>query len=133
MDNMSESAEWDALNDRQKEQAESISELAMKFSKFDQSSLADGAHYAPAKLNPFKADGLVCKNCVFFDELTNGCQVVTGVIEPEAICKLWVIPANLISSPNGQVTRDQLATMKPADVMAAQKAGRLDYLLGKQN
>lgn len=132
MDNLTEATEWASLNDRQKNQAEALSELALEFGKFDQSSLADGAHYAPAKVNPFKAEGMKCQNCIFFDELTNGCQIVTGVIEPEAICKLWVIPESNIVSPNGQLTRAELERMTPAQIEAARKSGRLDYLLGKQ-
>jgi hypothetical protein len=90
--------EYDLLNDRQKEQANDLAEIAVEFGKFDQSPLADGAHYAPASANPFKADGLVCKNCIFFDEMANGCQIVSGDIEPEAICKLWVIPETSITA-----------------------------------
>ena len=88
--------EWDLLNDRQKEQATNNAELAVEFGMFDQSSKANGAHYAPAAKNPFKASGLMCQNCVFFNE--NGqCQLVAGKIEPEAICKLWVIPESKIT------------------------------------
>jgi hypothetical protein len=83
------------LTDRQREQAEATAELAVKFGMFDQTSFADGAHYA-AK-NPFVAEGLMCKNCVFFDETNSQCQVVAGPIVPEAICKLWVIPENMIA------------------------------------
>jgi len=87
--------EWDLLNDRQREMAENNAQTAVEFGMFDQSSKANGAHYAPAKVNPFKAAGLMCQNCVFFNE--NGqCQIVAGTIEPEAICKLWVIPESLI-------------------------------------
>lgn len=83
--------EYDLLNERQKEQAEGLAELTVEFGKFDQSTGADGAHYAPASANPFKAQGLICSNCVFWDEM-GGCQIVSGVIEPEAVCKLWIIP-----------------------------------------
>jgi hypothetical protein len=87
--------EWAMLNERQKEQATNNAELAVEFGMFDQSSKANGAHYAPAAKNPFKASGLMCQNCVFFNE--NGqCQLVAGKIEPEAICKLWVIPETKI-------------------------------------
>ena len=91
-----DAGDWDLLNERQQEQAESIAELATKFGMFDQGSGANGAHYAPAEANPFKAEGLMCRNCIFFDELNNQCQVVSGAIEPEAVCKLWVIPENEI-------------------------------------
>lgn len=133
MADMTENAEWQSLNDRQKAHAQAVSTLAIQFGKFDQSSGSDGAHYAPAKLNPFKGEGLMCQNCVFFDELNNQCQIVTGPIEPEAICKLWVIPEDSVTLPIGQLTRSQVEAMSPTEVMAAKKAGRLDYLLGKSN
>lgn len=131
MAEMTESQEWASLNDRQKAQAESLAELALEYGKFDQSTGADGAHYAPAKVNPFKAEGMICQNCIFFDELNNGCQIVTGSIEPEAICKLWVIPEGALTLPAGQVTREQLKTMTPEQIMAAKNAGQLDAILGK--
>lgn len=133
MTDMTESQEWASLNDRQKAHAESLAELALEYGKFDQSSMADGAHYAPAKVNPFKADGLMCQNCIFFDELNNGCQIVTGNIEPEAICKLWVIPESNIAQAPGQLTRADLESMTPDQIMAAKKTGALDHLLGGQN
>ena len=96
--------EWDLLNDRQKELAESYTETALKFGMFNQSSLADGAHYAPAAVNPFKASGMICSNCVFFSEEANQCMIVEGILEPEAICKLWVIPEQYISEPGHPAT-----------------------------
>lgn len=84
--------DWTLLNDRQRKQAEDLAELSLEFGMFDQSTGANGAHYAPADKNPFKAEGLKCGNCVFFNESNNQCQIVTGIIEPEAVCKLWVIP-----------------------------------------
>lgn len=92
-----EMEEWGLLNERQQSQAEDLAKLAVEYGRFDQSAKANGAHYAPAAANPFKAAGLVCKNCVFFDEMSNGCQIVTGDIEPEAVCKLWVIPESMIT------------------------------------
>jgi len=65
------------------------------FGKFDQSSLPDGAHYAPGDKNPFKADGLMCSNCEFYAG-PRGCELVAGDIDPEGICKLWVIPRTLV-------------------------------------
>jgi len=89
-------AEWDLLNERQQEQAENQANLALEYGMFNQSTDADGAHYAPASNNPFKADGLVCNNCVFYNENAQQCQIVEGMIEPEAICKLWVIPESYL-------------------------------------
>lgn len=96
--------EYELLNDRQQEQANDLAEMAVEYGKFDQSTGADGAHYAPADANPFKAQGLMCSNCVFYDEL-NGCQIVSGVIEPEAVCKLWIIPEVTILEAEASAAR----------------------------
>lgn len=126
-----DSQEWDSLNERQQDLANDLAEIALEYGKFDQSSLADGAHYAPAAANPFKAEGLKCENCIFFDELGNGCQIVSGLIENEAVCKMWIIPESLLPIVPGQLTRSDLETMTPTEIMAAKAAGRLDVLLGK--
>lgn len=94
-----DAGDWDLLNERQQEQAENQSELALEYGMFDQSSGPNGAHYAPADKNPFKADGLICDNCIFYNELNQQCQIVEGMIEPEAVCKLWVIPESKIGMP----------------------------------
>lgn len=67
--------------------------IVNQYGPYDQSSLADGSHYAPN--NPFEAQGIKCSNCYFF-EGPRGCEVVSGDIAPEAICKLWIIPSELI-------------------------------------
>ena len=87
-----EMAEWEALSERQKEMAETTAELAMEFGMFKQDSSADGAHYFDGSKNPFKTEGIKCYNCIFFNEDTNQCIVVEGQIDPEGLCKLWVIP-----------------------------------------
>ena len=83
------------LTDRQKMMYENYETCVETHGKFDQSSKANGAHYAPAEANPFKEEGLVCGNCVFFLG-GGGCELVAGQIENEGICKLWIIPEDLI-------------------------------------
>jgi len=83
------------LNDRQKMMYEHYEHVVEEYGKFDQSAKANGAHYAPSALNPFKDEGMVCGNCVYF--IGGGkCEIVSGKIEPNAICKLWIIPQELI-------------------------------------
>lgn len=85
----------DKLTDRQKMLYEAYEKVAEEYGKFDQSAKANGAHYAPASKNPFKEAGMVCGNCVYF--IGGGaCEIVSGKIEPMAICKLWIIPEQLI-------------------------------------
>ncbi len=83
------------LNPRQKLMYDQYEQLVEMFGKFDQTSKANGAHYAPAKANPFIKQGMICSNCVFFMG-GQGCEIVAGKIEPNAVCKLWIIPEDLI-------------------------------------
>lgn len=82
------------LTPRQKMLYEHYEMVADEFGSFNKGSGPDGAHYASAANNPFKKDGLICANCAFY--MNNGCEIVSGKIEPEAICKLWIIPSDLL-------------------------------------
>lgn len=84
------------LNSRQKMMYEQYEDCVSMHGLFDKTALGNGAHYAPAAKNPFIKEGLICSNCVFFRG-GQGCEIVAGKIEPNAICKLWIIPDNLIS------------------------------------
>lgn len=78
---------------RQMQQQVAYQRVVEVFGKFDQTAGPDGAHYMDA--NPFKKDGIACANCVFY-EGPRGCEIVEGEIDPDAICKLWVIPGDLM-------------------------------------
>lgn len=78
---------------RQKAMYEMYETIAKKFGKWDGGIGANGAHYVAN--SPFKDEGMVCSNCSFFLG-GKGCEIVEGNIEPEAICKLWIIKENLI-------------------------------------
>ena len=80
----------DVLNPRQKCQYEAFEWIAEKFGKWDKGSEDNGAHYMEAEDNPFKKDGMICANCVFY-EGGQGCEIVSGTIDPNALCKLWII------------------------------------------
>lgn len=77
------------LSPRQREMVENYSDIEETFGPFDQSTGPDGAHYAPE--SPFASEGLLCQNCVFYRG-PRGCGLVSGDIDPNGICKLWVIP-----------------------------------------
>ena len=83
------------LNERQMAMVDYYCEVIAEYGKFDQTSMADGAHYADK--NPFVAEGLKCANCVFY-EGGQQCHLVDGVIKPDAICKLWVIDQTLVGA-----------------------------------
>ena len=82
--------EREGLTPRQKALYESYEDVVDIFGMFDQSDGPDGAHYIPAAKNAFKAKGIRCDACAFW-EAPNGCEIVSGKIEPAAACKLWII------------------------------------------
>lgn len=82
---------------RQRAIYEALEQVAGTFGMFDQSTGPDGAHYVDGSGNPFVPDGLACRNCAFFVG-GGGCEVVSGVVDPDGVCKLWVIPGDLIAA-----------------------------------
>lgn len=93
----------DRLQPRQAALYEAYEAIAEEYGKFDQSNGPNGAHYV-AK-SPFQNEGLACANCVFY-EGGRGCEVVSGSIAPEAICKLWVIDAGLLKARGADVHKE---------------------------
>lgn len=83
------------LNPRQEAQYEAIEAVVEIFGKYNQSTDADGAHYGPGEKNPFQSEGLMCGNCTFF-EGPRACELVEGDIDPMGICKLWIIPQEIV-------------------------------------
>jgi HK97 family phage prohead protease len=98
------------LSPRQRAQYEATEGVVELFGQFSQGVDADGAHYAP--VSPYAADGMVCSSCVFF-EGGRGCEVVAGDISPEGICKLWVIPADLMANPEPMVDPAPVVQVDP--------------------
>jgi len=66
--------------------------------KFDKTAGPDGAHYM--EVNPWSGEGLKCGNCAFYkaDGSIGTCEVVEGIINPQALCKLWIIPEKLMGT-----------------------------------
>jgi hypothetical protein len=79
---------------RQGKLYEAMEGIVEDLGAFDQTSGANGAHYMPT--NPFAGEGIKCANCAFYDG-ARACEVVGGDIDPEAVCKLWIIPEALIA------------------------------------
>ena len=100
--------DWEGLNERQSDQAESYCEIVMEYGQFDQSSGPDGAHYGGASDNPFKSDGLKCSSCVFFED--GACHLVSGQIDPDGVCKLWIIPETNAGEQDNSVEEVAKAT-----------------------
>lgn len=94
------------LNERQTALYEAVECVVEQFGQFDQDARANGAHYMPE--SPFVAEGLACANCAFYDG-ARACEVVRGDIDPAGVCKLWIIPADLIvrsTVPNASTRSD---------------------------
>lgn len=70
-----------------------IEAVVETFGPFDQSAGPDGAHY----MAPSPFSDLQCGSCAFF-EGPRGCEVVAGDIDPGAVCKFWLIPADLLAA-----------------------------------
>lgn len=81
------------LSNRQRIMYEFFELVAKKMGKWDKSGGPEGAHYVEE--HPFGKNGMKCINCSFFQG-GNRCEIVSGDIDPEAICKLWVIREDLI-------------------------------------
>jgi hypothetical protein len=82
--------DWPGLNERQSDLAEAYCDIAEEYGQFDQTDGVNGAHYGDGSNNPFKSEGLKCVSCIFYEE--GACHIVSGQIDPEGICKLWIIP-----------------------------------------
>lgn len=110
------------LNDRQLKQVEDQYAIVEQFGMYDQSTDANGAHYAPEEANPFIAEGLICGNCVFF-EGGGACEIVQGEIAANAVCKLWVIPESLVvAASEEEGSRMKITT--PMTITAADSNSR---------
>jgi hypothetical protein len=88
---LSEEYEGEELTPRQMALTNAYIAITDTYGKFGWGTDSEGAHYTPAEKNPFKAEGLVCKNCALYAEDSYSCSIVSGIIEEEAICKFWVI------------------------------------------
>jgi len=82
------------MNARQDALEEAIDCIVETFGQFEQDSGGNGAHYMSE--SPFTAQGIQCSSCTFYDGMRS-CEAVKGDIDPAGICKLWIIPSDLIS------------------------------------
>jgi HK97 family phage prohead protease len=67
---------------------EALEDIAEENGQWPQAG-ADGAHYM--EKSPFADAGMRCQNCVFWNPEGN-CDIVSGAIAEDGLCKLWVIP-----------------------------------------
>ena len=119
---------------------EVLEETVDVFGQFDQGIGAQGAHYVGPEDNVFASEGMVCSNCAFY-EGPRACEIVSGDIDPAAVCKFWVIPESLLTiedpaeliveeepmmemeSARSTETRSDLYRDVPFEVRAAEDTG----------
>jgi hypothetical protein len=103
------------LTDRQVALYDAIEMTVEEYGLFDRGIGGNGAHYATAEQNPFKTEGIACKNCVFY--LANRCEIIDGEIEEDAVCKFWIIPESALTmeAPVEPMTEAEPAPMEPAE------------------
>jgi len=100
------------LSERQCALGDALETVAEQYGQFDQTSGPDGSHYVEP--SPFTRDGLACANCKFF-EGPRSCEIVSGDIAPDAICKFWIIPADLVGrSEATMLDKDRSASVESA-------------------
>ena len=83
------------LTPRQVAHYDALEMVAEMFGPWGQGTDSEGAHYVAE--SPFSSEGLVCSNCAFY-EGGRACEIVSGDIAPEGICKLWIISNRLVAT-----------------------------------
>ena len=97
----------DELNERQQVLYNQIEDVVGRYGAFNTGIGADGAHYMSTENNPFAEDGMKCSNCVFF-EGGGGCEILNVEVQPEGVCKFWIIPEKLLVGLQKHEAHDQL-------------------------
>lgn len=90
---------------RQKVMYDMNEQIVERLGLFDKGNGADGAHYMDGDDNPFVAEGMNCANCVAFRG-GRACEWVEGDISPNGLCKLWIIPQDLMAHPLEKAEKD---------------------------
>ena len=101
------------LTPRQKMQYEAFEWIAEKFGPWDMGIGANGSHYMEASANPFKKEGMICSNCVFYCG-GRKCEIVSGDIDPNALCKLWIIEDTNLTVSKELSTEEQQDSVNKA-------------------
>ena len=78
------------LSPRQTAHARALAKISNEHGLWTKGLGAYGANYIEASENPYLKKGICCAVCVFYDD--GHCDIVAGSIDPNALCKLWVIP-----------------------------------------
>jgi hypothetical protein len=122
MPNEIEMDEWNELSPRQQDMVEHTLEVVDEYGDYDQGSGANGAHYFDGSKNVFKSENIMCGNCIFYNEEIQKCLVVSGNIDPEGLCKLWVIPEEEMAETTAQETEEDMTEKRDYNAKERQHA-----------
>ena len=84
-----EGADW--MTARQRALADKLDDIAETFGPWDAGIGANGAHYMGPADNPWADDGLACARCAFYRG-GGGCEIVGQQVDPEGLCRFWIVP-----------------------------------------
>jgi hypothetical protein len=112
------------LSERQVAMYDMYEGVVEMYGVFDKGIGANGAHYIGAEGNPFKAEGMACKNCVFY--LANRCEIVDGDIEEDALCKLWIIPESALIAAEVVEEAEEEETEEMTEEMAEEAVAEVE-------
>jgi hypothetical protein len=89
-----------ALVPEERDLANALLAVVEKHGKFDEDGTGVWAGYTPAAENEDAKIGVVCKNCVFYQETEEGdvCKIISLPIEDLGKCRLAVIPDGLVDA-----------------------------------
>jgi len=112
------------LSERQVAMYDMYEGIVEMYGVFDKGIGANGAHYIEAEGNPFKAEGMACKNCVFY--LANRCEIVDGDIEEDALCKMWIIPESALIAAEVVEEAEEEETEEMTEEMAEEAVAEVE-------
>jgi len=79
----------------------------------------DGAHYMGE--SPFSGRGIMCANCIFYQG-GGACEIVSGEINPNGVCKFWIIPEERMSAEDKKPEPAPVEDKPAEDMRAEQEA-----------
>ena len=83
----------DGLSARQEAVVIALTNIVATSGQFSRGISESGAQYCME--SPYDDAGIMCANCVFY--MGGACQLVQGAIDPEGMCKYWVIPEKTLA------------------------------------
>lgn len=88
---------YNQLTDAEKEFHNSLVSIAEKYGALDNEDLGIWVGYESAAENEDAAIGVKCSNCTLYNA-PNGCAILSYTVEPEAKCRLAVIPPGYVNA-----------------------------------